>query len=142
MKKDLLLNDSELQLLVNNSSIKHLSNYSGEQFVSFLRGDLSLARHMSDKGLLSIPSPDFPQMPTGKKYFGGSGSPILDIYSNLDGNPADVFQMEVHKDTRLNKTLREDFGDKLSEALAEFYRLHYGKFVNLRIHTCSSLFGK
>ena len=119
-------------LKVNDSSIKHLSDYSGEKFVSFLRGNDSLAKGMQDKGLQVIPSPEFPQMPDGKTYFGAYNSPITGIYSNLPGHPADVFQMEVHYSIRSDEDLRNDFGDTLAEVLVGFYRRNYGKLALAR----------
>ena len=129
LKSHLELSDTDLMLKVNDSSIKHLSDYSGEKFVSFLRGNDSLAKGMQDKGLQVIPSPEFPQMPDDKTYFGAYNSPITDIYSNLPGHPADVFQMEVHYSIRSDQDLRNDFGDILAEVLVEFYRRNYGKLA-------------
>ena len=134
--KHLELNDEDLMSKVNFSSIKHLSNYSGKKFVSFVRGNDSLGKGMQDKGLEAIPSPEFPQMPdNGDTYFGAYYSPITTIYSDLEGHPADVFQMEVHSNIRSNEIWRNDFGDKLAEVLADFIRLHYGKLsTSILIH--------
>ena len=135
LNSHLKLNDAELMGKVNDSSIKHLSGYSGEKFVSFLRGNDSLAKAMQDNGLLAIPSPAFPNMPEDYTYFGAYNSPITGIYSNLEGHPADVIQMEVHYDIRKSTDPRNDFGDKLAAVLADFIRLHYGKIsTSISIH--------
>ena len=125
-RSDLELNDTEIQPLVNQSSIRQLSGYSGTMFPSVLRGDDSLGRYMQNQSLDTVPSPDFPEPGSGYTYFGATLSPITGQYAT---NVSDVYQAECHSSNRLTTSARDTFGDRFATALVYFHNEYYGKFI-------------
>ena len=125
-RSDLELDDTEIQDLVNQSSIRQLSGYSDTMFPSVLRGDDSLGRYMQNQSLGTVPSPTVPEPESGYTYFGATLSPITGQYAT---NASDVYQAECHSSNRLTTSARDIFGDRFATALVYFHNEYYGKFI-------------
>ena len=122
------MDDTDIQALVNESSIRRLSGYSGSMFPSFLRGENSLGRYMQNQSLDTVPSPTVTEPGTGYTYFGATLSPITGRYAT---DSSDVYQAECHSSNRLSTPARNIFGDRFATALVHFHNEYYGKFIAL-----------
>ena len=120
------MDDTDIQALVNESSIRRLSGYSGSMFPSFLRGENSLGRYMQNQSLDTVPSPTVTEPGTGYTYFGATLSPITGRYAT---DSSDVYQAECHSSNRLSTPARNIFGDRFATALVHFHNEYYGKFI-------------
>ena len=115
------LDDSGIDLLVNDSSIKLLaaSRSPSKTFSQLLRGNISLGAYMEKKNLDAVPSPNNTGLGSDQNYF--SGGYTTKTYRDR----IDVIQIEVHYYHRSSLAKRQNYAVKLAQAIVEFFDENY-----------------
>lgn len=121
---DLLLSNEELDrpAHVAESSLRSLSNVSGEGLSALLRGADSLGGLLADRGYRAVPS-NFVPWPHGITYYDGGYNVVR--HGSRNGGGVDGIQLETSMDYVRPENL-QTYTRVLGEAILSFMEIHYG----------------
>jgi hypothetical protein len=112
-------------LLPTNSSIRELDQRSPQSLVQLLRGPQSLGGMIEQRGFRSVPSPVTPG-PGKAQYF--SGSYDITAHGSRDEGTVSAIQVECPwEGVRDKPENQRRFARALSEALGEYFKVHFNK---------------
>ena len=113
------LNDGDLDLQANDSSIKNLAaNHPTEGFSNLLRGPASFGAKMEFYSLDAVPSPENAGPGSAGYYSGG-------YTTKTYKDTVDVIQVEVHYFHRKSSEGRQAYAETLARAIVDFYNKYY-----------------
>lgn len=113
------LNDNDLDLQANDSSIKKLAaNHPTEGFSNLLRGPASFGAKMELYSLDAVPSPENAGPGSAGYYSGG-------YTTKTYKDTVDVIQVEVHYFHRKSSEGRQAYAETLARAIVDFYNKYY-----------------
>ena len=116
--KDLKLDDKKINSLVDKSSIKTLTEISGENFAEILRGKNSLGALFAEHKIPSVPSIEYPN-PGNEKYFNGGYNTREYCKGQFSG-----LQVECHlRGVRDNDKNRKEFATIFNKVMIKYFKV-------------------